>query len=159
MASSRPNFSVKPSVASPILMEQVAQHFRPEGSLRRRLFEAGANEDLLAHLAVAIPGKTLETFRIVYVGQAINARMGRDLTGLTFGNILEISEDFRDCLSQFQDAIGSNEKIIARHCFDFSDKWMIEYSRIIYPIIGRKGFDCALGYYTFHENNLDGRYF
>ncbi len=144
--------------SSAILMERVIGEFHPIGNLRQRLKEAGASEDLLANLVVVTPSETLEDYRFVYVGHQIDAHLGRELTGKTFRFVLDMCESFRACLIEFMQAIDQTRKIISYRRLDFSDKWMIEYSRIIYPVIKRDGVDCAVGYYVFHESDLEGRY-
>lgn len=139
-------------------MERIIGEFHPVGNLRQRLKEASASEELLANLVVVMPGETFEDYRFAYVGHQIDARFGREITGKTFSFILELSPIFRDCLMDFKESIENNRKIIAHRRFDFSDKWMIEYSRIIYPVIGHDEIDCAVGYYMFHERDLEGRF-
>lgn len=147
-----------PSTSSAILMERVISDFHPFGSLRQRLKEAGATEDLLANLVVVMPGETLEECRFAYVGHQIDAHLGRELTGEPFQFVINICESFRTCLVEFKESIDQNRKIVSHRRFDFSDKWVIEYSRVIYPVVSRDGVDCAVGYYVFHENDLEGRY-
>ncbi len=147
-----------PAASSAILMERVIGEFHPVGNLRQRFKEAGASDELLANLVVVMPGETLEDYRFVYVGHQIDAHLGRELTGKSFRSVLDISESFRVCLAEFMQSIDQSCKIISCRRLDFSDKWMIEYSRVIYPVINRDGMDCAVGYYVFHESDLEGRY-
>lgn len=139
-------------------MERVIHQFHPTGNLRQRLKEAGASEELLANLVVVMPGETLEAYRFAYVGDQINAHLGRDLMGKTFDYVIEISPKFQDCLAQFKVAIESDKKMISHRRFDFSEKWVIEYSRVIYPVVDHDGVNCAVGYYVFHESDLEGRF-
>lgn len=144
---------------SPILMERIVARFRPSDNVQRGLIEAGASEDLLASLVLVTPGENLETYRFSYVGRRIEERIGREITGHMFQRLLEYSESFRHCLQEFRQAHLQEQKIVSRHRFDFSDRWMIEYSRIIYPLVADAGNHRLVAHYVFHEVDQESRYF
>lgn len=159
MLASSASLHAPPRGASPILMETIIQRFQPVGNLRHRLIEAGATGELLESLVVVMPGAELGDYRFTFVGQEVNAHIGRDISGQTFGHVIGFAAMLQPCLDEFRQALDTNEKIISRHRYDFSEKWMIEYSRIIYPLRDRAGMSCAVAFYLFHERDLEGRYF
>jgi|GEM_PF-3223556 len=148
--------SLSHHVASPIQVERVVQLFEWGDNIGQSLIEAGATDELLAHLVVVLPADTLEAYRFAFVGNQINTHLGREMVGEAFESVFSFGAGARECLAAFQQAIDSGQKVASFRQLDFSDKWIIEYSRVIYPVLDRNGIRCAVGYYFFHENNLDG---
>jgi hypothetical protein len=144
---------------SPIPMERNFRRFACGEHVRERWIEAGATSELLGHLIVVIPADRLEEYRFTFVGSEVIAHFGRDISPDSFAEILRSSSNFRPCLEQSEKSLRIDEKVVSRHRYDFADMWVVEYSRVIYPVTAGSRSTCVISHDVFHDHSLEGRYF
>lgn len=145
--------------ASPIPMERFVRRFQSGENVRRRLIEAGATGDLPGHPVAVFPADRLEDARFAFAGSEVAAHSGRDISAPSFAEILHPSPILRPWPEQFEKSLMAHEKVMSRHRSDFSDMWVVEYSRVIDPVTAESGSACAIGHDVFHDHTLEGRYF
>jgi hypothetical protein len=137
---------------SPIPMERNFRRFACGENVRERWIEAGATSEFLGHLIVVIPADRLEEYRFTFVGSEV-------ISPDSFAEILRSSSNLRPCLEQSEKSLRIDEKVVSRHRYDFADMWVVEYSRVIYPVTAGSRSTCVISHDVFHDHSLEGRYF
>jgi hypothetical protein len=145
--------------ASPVPMERRFRRFVYDENVRERLIEAGATSELLGHLIAIIPADRLEEYRFTFVGSGVIAHFGRDISADSLAEILRSSSNLRPGLEQSENSLRIDEKVVSRHRYDFADMWVVEYSRVIYPVTAGSSSTCVISHYVFHDHSLKGLYF
>lgn len=144
--------------ASPIPMERIVRRFQYGENVRQRLIEAGTTGALPGRLIAVFSADRLADDRFACAGSEVAAHAGLDISAHSFAETPHLSPILRRWLGQFEKSATDNEKVISRHRSDFSDMWVMEYSRVIDPVTAESGNACAVGHDVFHELSLEGRY-
>lgn len=120
---------------------------------------ANATDPGSENIVAVRPAERLEDFRFTFVGAGIARRIGMDIWGRRFVDIPNYNTYFEDCLGDFVNAAFGRSAVVTQRRVDFSIDWVIEYSRIIVPVIRGGATHQLLACYTFHDAVNDAKFF